>query len=51
LQIANNFRAKVFASIVPKDFDRTDLPEFLRKDYVYLFERFYYFLDDHHDEQ
>lgn len=46
LQLAANFTCKVFASIVSKNFNPHDTPELLRKDYVYLFERFYYFLKD-----
>lgn len=50
LQIAANFRCKGFASIVTQEFNPKDTPDFLRKDYVYLFERFYYFLEDKHEE-
>lgn len=46
LQLAANFRCKAFASIVSEDFNFSDTPEFLRKDYVYLFERYFYFLED-----
>lgn len=46
LQLAANFRCKAFASIVTEDFNFSDTPEFLRKDYVYLFERYFYFLED-----
>lgn len=46
LEIVGGFRCKIFATIVSKEFDRTDTPEFLRKDYVYLLERYYYFLDE-----
>lgn len=46
LQLAANFRCKAFASIVNEDFNFADTPEFLRKDYVYLFERYFYFLED-----
>jgi Protein of unknown function (DUF3800) len=34
-----------FATIVPRNAPRPD-PGFLRKDYSYLFERFFYFLED-----
>jgi hypothetical protein len=50
LELCQSFRFKIFASIVcdpsiiPKD------KEMLRKDYIYLFERFYYFLEDKPDE-
>lgn len=46
LQLAANFRCKTFASIVSEEFNFADTPEFLRKDYVYLFERYFYFLED-----
>lgn len=50
LQLASSFRCKAFASIVSKEFDSNDIVDFLRKDYVYLFERFYYYLEDKNDE-
>ncbi|MGH3071005.1 MAG: DUF3800 domain-containing protein [Gaiellaceae bacterium] len=44
LAIARDFRCRVFASIVPKDAVRpTD--DYLRKDYAFLFERFFRFLE------
>ncbi|HTI12064.1 MAG TPA: DUF3800 domain-containing protein [Puia sp.] len=46
LELCHHFRCKVFASIIC---DENSIPadkEMLRKDYVYLFERFYYFLED-----
>jgi hypothetical protein len=46
LELCYQYRCKVFASIIG---DEGVLPvdrEKLRKDYVYLFERFYYFLED-----
>lgn len=49
-QLCHHYRCKIFASIVC---DPTTLPAdktMLRKDYVYLFERFYYFLEDKADE-
>lgn len=46
LQIAANFRCKAFASIVSQNFNPADTPEYLRKDFVYLFERYFYFLED-----
>jgi len=39
------YRAKVFASIVAPDAPRPS-GDFLRKDYAYLFERFFYYLED-----
>ncbi|MEM6644635.1 MAG: DUF3800 domain-containing protein [Bacteroidota bacterium] len=44
--VCQRFRVKAFASITSQDADRPSSPLFLRKDYAYLFERFYYFLDD-----
>jgi hypothetical protein len=46
LQLVSNFRCKIFASIVSQNFNFADTPELLRKDYVYLFERYFYFLED-----
>ena len=46
LELCQQFRFKVFASIIC---DPASIPAdeaMLRKDYVYLFERFYYFLED-----
>ncbi|MFT3827645.1 MAG: DUF3800 domain-containing protein [Chitinophagaceae bacterium] len=49
-ELCQRFRCRIFASIIcdpsiiPKDKDM------LRKDYIYLFERFYYFLEDKPDE-
>ncbi len=40
------FKCAVFACIVPKGAPRPDNPAILRKDYAYLFERFFYFLED-----
>ena len=45
LDICARFRCRAFASIVPLDAQRPD-PTHLRKDYAYLLERFYYFLED-----
>lgn len=50
LQLVANFRCKAFASIVTQDFNPKDTPDYLRKDYVYLFERFFYFLEDKQNE-
>ncbi|MFQ5776396.1 MAG: DUF3800 domain-containing protein [Terriglobia bacterium] len=44
-QIASRFRCKCFASIIDHDAPRTQ-GNYLRKDYAYLFERFFYFLED-----
>jgi hypothetical protein len=46
LNICAQFRCKAFASIVSKDAPVPQSSEFLRKDYAYLFERFFYFLED-----
>jgi hypothetical protein len=49
-QLCHHYRCKVFSSIVC---DPSTLPAdkaLLRKDYVYMFERFYYFLEDKIDE-
>lgn len=45
LDICARYRCKTFASIVDKDSPRPN-PNHLRKDYAYLFERFFYFLED-----
>lgn len=45
LQIAARFRCRCFASIIDRDAPRTQ-GDYLRKDYAYLFERFFYFLED-----
>jgi len=45
LELCAQHGARAFASIVDRDAPRTD-GHFLRKDYAYLFERFYYFLDE-----
>lgn len=45
LEICARFRCRAFASIVRPDARRPD-PTHLRKDYAYLFERYYYFLED-----
>lgn len=44
LKICLRFRCKIFGSIVKNYYGGSS--SFLRKDYVYLFERFYYFLQD-----
>lgn len=45
LDLARNFGVQLFASIVPQDAPRPDDAQALRKDYAFLFERFYYFLN------
>ncbi len=46
LEICTRFRCRAFASVVEKDAPPTEQIDGLRKDYAYLFERFYYYLDD-----
>lgn len=46
LDICKERSCKAFASIVPRDAPHPVAPGYLRKDYSYLFERFYYFLED-----
>jgi len=46
LDICARFRCKAFASIVSPDAPSLASTDYLRKDYSYLFERFYYFLED-----
>jgi hypothetical protein len=45
LELCGSHYARAFASIVPKNAPRPE-GKFLRKDYAYLFERFFYFLED-----
>lgn len=45
LDICGRFRCRAFASIVTPDAPRPEATH-LRKDYAYLFERFFYFLED-----
>ena len=45
LDLARRHRAKVFATMVPREAPRPDRGDALRKDYAFLFERFYYFLN------
>lgn len=45
-EIAARFRCKAFATIVNPDSPVISAGEHLRKDYAYLFERFFYFLED-----
>ncbi len=46
LEICARFRCRAFASLIPHDAPRSMGGDFLRKDYSYLFERFFYFLED-----
>ena len=46
LEICTRFRCRAFASIVHPDAPRPGPGDYLRKDYTYLFERFFYFLED-----
>jgi len=50
-EIAGHHQVKTFASIVPKDAPRPS-GDFLRKDYSYLFERFFHYLEcvSQHDQ-
>ena len=45
LTLCRRFGARAFASIVPRHAPRP-AGDFLRKDYAYLFERFFYFLEE-----
>jgi hypothetical protein len=45
LEICSRFRCRAFASVVDKD-SSSPGTDHLRKDYAYLFERFFYFLED-----
>lgn len=45
--ICSRFRCKLFASIVTDEWAIAEHdPDYLRKDYSFLFERFYYYLED-----
>lgn len=46
IEICARFRCKAFASVVDRDAPRPANKEVLRKDYAYLFERYFYFLED-----
>lgn len=46
LSICERFRCRVFASAADRDAPRSER-DFLRKDYAYIFERYFYFLEDH----
>lgn len=45
LDLAHTHGAQVFATMVPKDAPRPPNGSAMRKDYAFLFERFYYFLN------
>lgn len=45
LDLARRYGAQVFATIVPREAPRPADVDALRKDYAFLFERFYYFLN------
>ena len=45
LDLARRHGAKIFATIVPQEAPRPERSDALRKDYAFLFERFYYFLN------
>jgi hypothetical protein len=49
-ELCIRFRCKIFASIIADPGTIPDDNNMLRKDYVYLFERFYYFLEDKKDQ-
>jgi len=46
LEICSRFRCSAFASIVDADGPEPHVCDLLRRDYCYLFERFFYFLED-----
>lgn len=50
LNLALRHGAQVFGTIVPQDAHRPPTAEALRKDYAFLFERFYYFLNSRQDD-
>jgi hypothetical protein len=50
LELCAQYRARVFASIVDRDAPRPQ-GDFLRKDYAYLFERFFHFIEDQSPQQ
>ena len=45
-EICARFRCRVFASVVTDPSPGNHVADYLRKDYSYLFERFFYFLED-----
>jgi len=46
LELCSLHRVRAFACIVDRDAERTGRNDILRKDYAFLFERFFYFLED-----
>ncbi len=46
LEICAGHRAKTFAALVDTKAPRTPDPNLLRRDYAFLFQRFYYYLED-----
>lgn len=50
-QLLCSNKAKLFASVIPRGTGKesADTVEFLRKDKIYLLERFYYFLEQEHE--
>ncbi len=46
LEICSRFHCKIFASIIKNHGSNSSPQDYLRKDYAYLFERFFYFLED-----
>ncbi len=44
-ELATRYQARIFAAVVSTDAPRHAEPTFLRKDYAYLFERFYHYLE------
>lgn len=51
LSLCKEFKCVLFASLVSKNAPRPESRDFLRKDYAYLFERFFYFLDEKPDSR
>lgn len=45
-QIAASYRVKTFGAIVGKNAPKPTAPNMLRRDYAFLFERFYYYLEE-----
>lgn len=50
LELCAQYWVRVFASVVDRDAPRPQ-GDFLRKDYAYLFERFFYFMEDQSTQQ
>ncbi len=46
LTLCSRYRCKAFASVCAKDAPRPESSNHLRKDYAFLFERFFYFIQD-----